>query len=183
MRLASLPYSRLFMKFWRRWIGPVASTDSDERFLEFLQKIETLVSKVLSIAMVVVLLVAVVDLCLYLGKEILSEPYGFFSITLIEIFGLFLNVLIALEILENITAYLKRHVIQVELVIATSLTAVARKIIIFDFEKTPASYLVGLAAAIFALSLSYWIVRRTNRYQREQRDRHRDGASDEANIR
>jgi uncharacterized membrane protein (DUF373 family) len=117
--------------------------------------------------MVLVLLVAVADLCIFLGRELFKEPYGFFGITLIEIFGFFLNILIALEILENITAYLKKHVIQVELVIATSLTAVARKIIIFDFKTTPGFYLLGLAAAILALSLSYWIVRRTNRQYKE----------------
>lgn len=167
------------MRFWRRWFERVTSSETDEQFLGFLQRIEALVSKVLSIAMIAVLLVAVADLCVYLAQEIFSEPYGFFSTTLIEVFGLFLNVLIALEILENITAYLKRHVIQVELVIATSLTAVARKIIIFDFEKTPASYLLGLAAAIFALSLSYWIVRRTNRYSREETDRTDQGVHSE----
>jgi Phosphate-starvation-inducible E. len=59
--------------------------------------------------------------------------------TLFVIFGLFLNVLIALEILENITAYLKKHVIQVELVIVTSLIAVSRKIIILDLEKKTAA--------------------------------------------
>ncbi|MEB3210817.1 MAG: phosphate-starvation-inducible PsiE family protein, partial [Leptolyngbyaceae bacterium] len=69
-------------------------------------------------------------------------------------------ILIALEVLENITAYLKRHVVQVELVIVTSLTAIARKIIIFDFEKAGGNELIGLGVAIFALSISYWIVRR-----------------------
>lgn len=111
--------------------------------------------------MVAVLIVAVVDLIFVLIRELLSEPYGFFASTLIEIFGLFLNILIALEVLENITAYLKKHVVQVELVIGTSLTAVARKIIIFDFNKATGVDLIGLAVAIFALSISYWIVRRT----------------------
>ncbi len=83
---------------------------------------------------------------------------------LFVIFGLFLNVLIALEILENITAYLKKHVIQVELVIVTSLIAVSRKIIILDLEKKTAADLIGLATAIFALSISYLIVRYTNKY-------------------
>jgi uncharacterized membrane protein (DUF373 family) len=140
----------------------------DENFLRLLKRVESLVSKALSLAMVVVLLVAVADLFMYLGLELLSEPYGFFNTTLIEIFGLFLNVLIALEILENITAYLKRHVIQVELVIATSLTAVARKIIIFDFKTTSGYYLIGLAVSIFALSVSYWIVRQMNRADRQE---------------
>jgi uncharacterized membrane protein (DUF373 family) len=93
----------------------------------------------------------------------MTPDFGQFSVSLFKIFGLFLNVLIALELLENITAYLKKHVIQVELVIVTSLIAVARKIIILDLEKTTALDLIALAAAIFALSGSYWIIKQVNR--------------------
>lgn len=152
------------MQFWRKRSNNVvhnlASAGSDENFLAGVKRVETLVSKALSLAMVLVLLVAVADLSFFLIRELFSEPYGFFATTLIEIFGLFLNVLIALEILENITAYLRKHVVQLELVIVTSLTAVARKIIIFDFTKATGVDLIGLALAILALSISYWIVRR-----------------------
>jgi len=143
---------------WRR----VAAAGRDENFLGIIKHIETLVSKVLSVAMVAVILVSVVDLIVYLSRELFAEPVGFFTITLIEIFGLFLNILVALEILENLTAYLRRHVIQLELVIVTSLTAIARKIIIFDFSKATGIELIGLAVATLALALSYWLVRRTN---------------------
>lgn len=78
---------------------------------------------------------------------------------MINIFGLFLNVLIALELLENITAYLRNNVVHVELVVVTSIIAVARKIIILDFEKTTGLDVIGLAIAIFSLSISYWIIR------------------------
>jgi uncharacterized membrane protein (DUF373 family) len=135
---------------------------NDENFLRFLGGVESLVSKVLSIAMVIVILVAVYDLGYFLTVELFSIPIGRFSTTLLKIFGLFLNVLIALEILENITAYLKKHVIQVELVIVTSLIAVSRKIIILDLEKTSGIDLIALAVTIFALSISYWIIRRVN---------------------
>jgi uncharacterized membrane protein (DUF373 family) len=111
--------------------------------------------------MSVVILVAVVDLIILLSTELFTAPFGFFNKTLFEIFGLFLNILIALEILENITAYLRKHVVQVELVIVTSLIAVARKIIILDLEKTTGIEIIGLAIAILALSLSYWIIRRS----------------------
>ncbi|WP_371357364.1 phosphate-starvation-inducible PsiE family protein [Hydrocoleum sp. CS-953] len=40
----------------------------------------------------------------------------------------------------------------------TSLIAVARKIIIYDLDKKGGDALVGLAFAIFALSISYWII-------------------------
>lgn len=112
--------------------------------------------------MVAVILVSVVDLFVYLSRELFVEPTGFFTKTLIEVFGLFLNILVALEILENLTAYLRKHVIQLELVIVTSLTAIARKIIIFDFTKATGIELLGLAVGTVSLALSYWIVRRTN---------------------
>jgi len=110
--------------------------------------------------MVLVVMVVIVDLGLYLKEELFDpDPYNFLGETLLDIFGLFLSVLIALEILENITAYLKKHVVQVELVIVTSLTAVARKIIILDLDKVSGVSIVGLAIAILALSISYLIVR------------------------
>jgi len=153
------------MNFWQRLCRQVGILLSDESFVFVLQKVEAFVAKLLSIAMVIVVLVSVFDLGIFLLEELVSEPRGFFSTTLIEIFGLFLSILVALEVLENITAYLKKHIVQVELVVATSLTAVARKIIIFDFSKSSWLELVALAVAIFTLSVSYWLVRRTNRYR------------------
>lgn len=136
---------------------------TDEQFLHFTESVEVLVSKVLSLAMILVIIVSVCDLLIFLTKELINDPQTLLKDTLFVIFGLFLNVLIALEILENITAYLKKHVIQVELVIVTSLIAVSRKIIILDLEKKTAADLIGLAAAIFALSISYLIVRYSNK--------------------
>jgi uncharacterized membrane protein (DUF373 family) len=131
----------------------------DDVFLKGISYFENGLSKVLSLAMIVVIFISVVDLAIVLAKEVLAPPDGFLGQTLIKIFGLFLNVLIALEILENITAYLRKHVVQVELVVVTSITAVARKIIILDFAKTTGIELIGLAITIFALAISYWIIR------------------------
>jgi uncharacterized membrane protein (DUF373 family) len=147
----------------RNFLRSIARVGSDESFLIGLKKIETLVAKILSIAMVGITLTAVLELCLFIGQEILfnnalADPDKFSTVTLIKIFGLFLNVLIALEVLENITAYLKKHGVQLELVVVTSLTAVARKIIIFDFNKSTGNELMALAIAILTLSISYWIV-------------------------
>ncbi|MEG4534632.1 phosphate-starvation-inducible PsiE family protein [Microcoleus sp. D2_18a_D3] len=141
----------------------ISKLSSDENFLHFTESVEVIISKVLSLAMILVIIVSVADLVIFLTQELVNHTDNFLKDTLFVIFGLFLNVLIALEILENITAYLKKHVIQVELVIVTSLIAVSRKIIILDLEKKTAADLIGLATAIFALSISYLIVRATNR--------------------
>ncbi|RUR79659.1 phosphate-starvation-inducible PsiE family protein [Chlorogloeopsis fritschii PCC 9212] len=146
----------------RKLFKQVRETSKDEKFMHLIENIEVLVSKVLSLFMVLVILTAIGDLGFFLFKELFTAPYGKFNTTLYKIFGLFLNILIALEILENITGYLKKHVLQVELVIVTSLIAVARKIIILDLEKVSGVDIIGLGVAILALSISYWIIRSTN---------------------
>lgn len=150
-----------------RWFfRSVMDLGRDEEFLHLIEGIESLISKVLSVLMVLVTIVAVYDLGVFLVQELVNEVFSpnstRFSEILFKVFGLFLNVLIALEILENITAYLKKHVIQVELVIVTSLIAVARKIIILDLSKTTGLDIIGLGVAILSLSISYWVIRRVN---------------------
>ena len=151
----------MMLKRFKRYIR---WRSSDAGFSTGIDQFESLVSKLLSIAMLIVIVVIMVDLILFLATALFNpSPEGFFIDTLKDIFGLFLSVLIALEILENITAYLRKHVVQVELVIVTSLIAVARKIIILDLDKVSGTSLIGLAIAIFALSISYWIVRTIHR--------------------
>ncbi len=146
----------------RKLFNRIAESITDEKFMHHVESIEVVVSKVLSVAMVVVIWVAIFDLGVLLVKELFTTPYGAINKTLFKIFGLFLNILIALEILENITAYLRKHVVQVELVIVTSLIAVSRKIILLDLDKTDGVEVIGLAIAIFSLSISYWIIRYSN---------------------
>ncbi len=149
------------MGLLRKVVKTIDSVGSDEQFLDFMESVETAVSKILSLAMVFVILIAVTDLVLLLIKEILNPSVGEFNDLLVKLFGVFLNVLIALELLENITAYLRKHVIQVELVIVTSLIAVSRKLIILDLQKVDGSELIGLSLAILTLAISYWIIRCT----------------------
>jgi len=120
--------------------------------------------------MIVVIFAAMVDVGRYVITDLISPPYGQFSTDLVRIFGLFLNVLVALEILENITAYLRTDVSAqiVELVIVTALIAIARKIIILNIDQAQTvPKLVGLALSILAVTISYWIIRRQNRNYRQ----------------
>jgi uncharacterized membrane protein (DUF373 family) len=137
---------------------------SDKTFLKGIHILENLVSKLLALALVLVIFVSIFDLIKILSVELFTADASvFFDNTLIELFGLFLNILIALELMENITGYLKKHIIQVELVIVTALIAVARKIIIFDLNKFDSSDLSALSLAILALSASFWLVKSMNR--------------------
>ena len=139
----------------------------DDKFLSGLKIVEGWVSKLLSIGMILVTLIAIFQLGYSLIETLLQtinqHDSDNFNAQLFQLFGLFLNVLIALEILENITAYLKKHVVQVELVLVTSLIAVSRKIIIMDLEKKDSNDLIALGVAVFTLSISYVMIRLSNR--------------------
>ena len=135
--------------------------DAKSLFLKIISRIISIVSSILAVVMIGVIIFITVDLIRFIVKDILDYPSFSFSTSLIEIFGLFLNVLIAFEILENITSYIRKNHLQIELVVATSLTAVARKLIVFDFEKAGGIELIGLSVAIAALSGSYIFLRRS----------------------
>ena len=150
------------MRLLKKFVHLFRDSCRDKSFLDGIDQLEGFVSKILSVVMAVVILVAVVDLIILLFHELFLTPGDFLNKTLFQTFGLFLNILIALELLDNIAAYLRDHSIQIELVIVTSLIALARKIIILDLEKITGTEIIGLAIAILALSISYWIIRRLN---------------------
>ena len=148
----------------KKILGRLRRIFSDKNFLHFSHIFENLIAKILSIVLQALILIIVLDLIIFLIADISKTSIGSFEKTkLIELFGLFLNILIALELLENITVYLKKHVFQVELVVVTALIAVARKIIIFDLSKYSSNEIIGLGVAIIALSTSYWLIKNINR--------------------
>lgn len=134
-------------------------TLSDEGFHDLIHQIEVALSKFLAVLMLVVIGVTVLDLTRFIGQALWHGSTPSIGDDLLKVFGLFLNVLIALELLENLTAYLQHNVAnQVKLVIVTALIAVSRKLIILDLEKTAGVNLIALGIAVLALSISYWLI-------------------------
>lgn len=68
-------------------------------------------------------------------------------------------VLIAIEIFINIRLYLGSNIIPVELVVATALMAVARKVIVLDLKLVSAEQIAGLAMVTIALGVTYWLIK------------------------
>ena len=135
---------------------------SDHAWHKGLKRVEKITAKILSIGLVVIIFMALFDLSRVLIQDIVLLRVSVFGKSLFNLFGLFLNVLIALELLENIGGYLQKNVIQVELVIVTAMIAIARKIIILDFEKISSDELIALALSMLALAVSYGVIRKTN---------------------
>jgi len=78
----------------------------------------------------------------------------------LDFFGLVLLVLIGVELLEAIQAYLKSHVVHVEIVLLLGLIAVVRKVIILDYERTSVEMLLGIGGVVVAVSIAYYLIKK-----------------------
>ncbi len=120
------------------------------------------------VALIVMMLVAVIlsalELAIVLVHEVRKPPAGLLGIqNLLEIFGFFLMVLIGLELLESIRAYLDDDTLHVEVVFLVAMIAVARKVIILEVNEYAPLALFGVASLVLALALGYFFVKRAIR--------------------
>ncbi|HAD08669.1 MAG TPA: hypothetical protein DCF62_04240 [Porticoccaceae bacterium] len=127
--------------------------------IRFLHHIIRIAVKILAVLMVLVIVWGIGDVIYVLYQRITEPPFLLLQINdILATFGAFLAVLIAIEIFINIRMYLSTNIIPVRLVIATALMAIARKVIIFDFEKITPPYIYGTAAVVLALGVTYWLI-------------------------
>ena len=135
----------------------------DRSFLRAITAFERALAKVLSVVLTAVLVVASLQLLLFLGSDLLDLNVNWTGEGLIRLLDQVLVILIALEVLQNLTAYMREHVVQIELVLVTALTAVARKVIVMPpgVQKNPAD-LIGLGFAVLSLAGAYWLVRQSH---------------------
>lgn len=113
--------------------------------------------------MVIVILSGIVDVAFVMYEKIMSPPFLLMTTKdLLETFGAFLVVLIAIEIFLNITLYIRSDVIPVKLVVATALMAISRKVIVFDYKQLAPEYVSASALVLVALGITYWLVQKNH---------------------
>jgi uncharacterized membrane protein (DUF373 family) len=110
--------------------------------------------------MMLAVLVSTVELAVILVQELIKPPRMLLNAAeMLEVFGFFLMVLIGLELLETIKAYLEEDRVHAEIVFLVALVAVSRKVIILDYMEMTPGLLYGMSALIVALGLGYYLVR------------------------
>jgi len=132
---------------------------NDEPLILKLHSVIKMAVRFLALIMTAVILWGVVDVCWVLYGKLMTPPFLLLTISdILATFGAFMAVLIAIEIFVNICIYLREDVIHVQIVMATALMAIARKIIILDFNKVSSDYVWAMAGVIFAMSIGYFLV-------------------------
>ncbi len=126
----------------------------------FLKAFEKIIVRTLTLLMASVVLLTTVELAYILIRDVITPPSFLLGIGEVqEIFGAFLLVLIGIELLETIVKTDQPQlVVRVEVVLAVAIIAIARKVIILDFEHLQAGKLLGIAAVVLALSIGYYLL-------------------------
>lgn len=135
----------------------VFSIDVESRSISLMQRVISFSLKILAFLMTFVVLCSVFDVARVIYLHVFTPPYFILNLEqILNMMGSFLIVLIAIEIFLNIILYFRKDMSHIKLVIATALMAIARKVIILDYQTAPAHLLYGIAFLIFALGFAYW---------------------------
>lgn len=135
-----------------------ASSVAKARLETGLRYFENLVVGALILLMAVVVLISTGELGWMIVRDILAARFALLSIDqLLEILGLFLMVLIGIELLATMKTYFVEHTLHVEIVVQVALISIARKIIVLEVKEPSAMHLFGLAALLLALAATYYV--------------------------
>ncbi len=78
----------------------------------------------------------------------------------LHVFGYFLLILIALELMSSVRIRLHSNDSKIEIMFLIAITAMARKIVLMDSKTAEPLYLLGVAALVMSLSVGYYLVKR-----------------------
>ena len=128
-----------------------------------LKKYEKFIIQALMVMMAIVLGLATLDLGWLIIKDITHPPYFLLDVNqLLEIFGLFMLVVIGIELLETIMkTYITQGQAHYEVVLSVAIIAIARKVIILDLKEVDSLSLIGIASIIVALTVGYFLMKRS----------------------
>jgi uncharacterized membrane protein (DUF373 family) len=135
--------------------------------LELVNKFERGVYYVLMFMLAAVIFLGVIELIIILLSATMADlSYRLVNHEILEIFGYFLLILIGIELLETMKAYLVKNEIHVEIIILVAIIAVARKIILLDpfvegVELLNSAGMIALGVVIIALAASYFLVKKS----------------------
>lgn len=140
----------------------------DDKLIKKMQEVIHFAVRILAVLMTFVILWGVGDVVWTVFQKLTNEPVLLLDIhEMLATFGAFMAVLIAIEIFVNIVVYLREEVFHVQIVMATALMAISRKIIILDYDTVQPAYIYSTALTILALSVGYWLISKNDSYKKD----------------
>jgi len=114
-----------------------------------------------------ILILSFIDILYEIKQKVIMPPRFIIDANgLMDLFSILLVLMIGLELLETVKTYLKEDIVHVETIILVAIIAIARKVIVWDFDKYQVYELLSLAAMILGLGITYFLIKRANLYLR-----------------
>ena len=141
---------------------------------DLLKDYEKLLYLILTVLFGIIVTVSICELVLVVYDAlVVTTPLLLENDELLSIFGYFLLVLIGIELLATVSAYINDNVIHVEIVIMIAIIAVVRGVILVDPKTINAMTMFGTAAIIFTLCSGYYFLKKAgigiqHRYDQRQ---------------
>lgn len=125
------------------------------------RNIEKVIIYALIAMMAGILILATVELGYYLVRNLITSEFFLIDLdALMDLFGIFLLVLIGIELLDTIKVYLRQNVVHVEVVVLVAIIALARKVVVLKIEDLEGETLIGIGLMILALSVAYYLIKK-----------------------
>ena len=110
-----------------------------------------------------ILILSFIDILYEIKQKVIMPPRFIIDANgLMDLFSILLVLMIGLELLETVKTYLKEDIVHVETIILVAIIAIARKVIVWDFDKYQVYELLSLAAMIVGLGITYFLIKRAN---------------------
>lgn len=128
--------------------------------LKLLKYIEKILIWGILLVVSLLLVLAFFDIVYEIVQKIQAPPLLIIDAEgLMDLFSIFLVLLIGLELLETVKTYLKEDLFHVEFIILVAIIAISRKVIVWDFDKYSTTELLSLSAMIVALGITYFLIK------------------------
>lgn len=131
---------------------------------KFLPIFEKTIVILLGLMMALVISISTIELGWIIVKSIMMSPKFLLDITkLLDLFGLFLLILIGIELLESIKVYVTERAFRVETVLLVGIIAIARKVIVLDIKQFSELPLIGVGVITITLAAGYYLIKQTHK--------------------
>ena len=132
--------------------------------MKFFDQVEKYISFALLALMALIVTSSTLEVAYVIFNNVFTPPGYFIGVEdLFALFGLFLMVLIGLELMTCIRMYVKDHTIHAELMILVAITAITRKIVILDATHIDSMILFGIGFIVLSLTAGYYLMRKSGR--------------------
>jgi uncharacterized membrane protein (DUF373 family) len=140
----------------------VLPTSLYERYLNLIKKAVVVLVMMMILAAIVITIIAT-------GYQLYHDMGDNTPILekreILDLFSYILLIVIGLELLDTIYGLITDSKIHVEIVLLIAITAVARELIVTDYNSSDGLFLMGIGVVLAGVAVAYYLIKKVERFK------------------